>query len=82
MQNKQDITVNKVSSLRDLERSGDCRYRRLRYASPTVNKVSPLQGFASKSRRDSILLTVGEAEGATYGRDNGYILFVFHALIP
>jgi hypothetical protein len=26
MRNKQDITVNKVSSLRDLMRDGDCRY--------------------------------------------------------
>jgi hypothetical protein len=54
MQNKQDITVNKISSLRDLE-------------------ANPCKG--------DTLLTVGEAEGATYGRDNGYILFVFHALI-
>jgi hypothetical protein len=31
---------------------GDCRcYRRLRYASPTVNRVSPLQGLACKFRR-------------------------------
>jgi hypothetical protein len=37
-------------------------YRRLRYASPTVNKVSPLQGFSQKSRRDGTLLTVGEIE--------------------
>jgi hypothetical protein len=65
MRNKQDITVNKVSSLLDLMRDGDCR--RLRYASPTVNKVSPLQGFSLKSRRDGILLTVGEAEGVTCG---------------
>jgi hypothetical protein len=80
MQNKQDITVNNVSSLRDLVRKDDCRCRRLRYASPTVNKVSPLQGFSHKSRRDGTLLTVGEAEGSAYGRDNGYILFVFHDL--
>jgi hypothetical protein len=49
MQNKQDITVNKMSSLRDLE-------------------VKPCKG--------DTLLTVGEAEGATCGRDNCYILFV------
>jgi hypothetical protein len=67
MKNKQDITINKVPSLRDLVRSIDCRYRRLRYASPTVNKVLPLQGFVRKSRRDDTLLTVGEAEGATCG---------------
>jgi hypothetical protein len=42
MRNKQDITVNKVSSLRDLE-------------------AKPCKG--------DTLLTVGEAEGATYGRD-------------
>jgi hypothetical protein len=52
MQNKQDITVNKILSLRDLE-------------------AKPCKG--------DTLLTVGEAEGATYGRDNCYILFVFHA---
>jgi hypothetical protein len=78
MRNKQDITVNKMSSLRDLMRDSDCHYRRLRYASPTVNKVSPLQGFSSKSRRDGTLLTVGEAEGVTYGSNNCYILFISH----
>jgi hypothetical protein len=44
MQNKQDITVNKVSSLRDLE---------------------------EKPCKGDTLLTVGEAEGATCGRDSG-----------
>jgi hypothetical protein len=52
MQNKQDITVNKVSSLLDLE-------------------AKPCKG--------DTLLTVGCAFGFTYGRDNCYILFVFHA---
>jgi hypothetical protein len=79
MQNKQDITVNKVSSLRDLVRSGDCRYRRLRYASPTVNKMLSLRDLKAKPCKGDTLLTVGEAEGATCGRDNCFILFVFHA---
>jgi hypothetical protein len=43
-----------------------------------VNKVSPLQGFSLKSRRDGTLLTVGEAEGVTCGSNNGYILFISH----
>jgi hypothetical protein len=71
-ENKQDMTVNKVSSLRDLVQGANSLYRRLRYASPTVNKVLPLQGFAPKSRRDSTLLTVGEAEGATYGAEAAF----------
>jgi hypothetical protein len=44
----------------------------------TVNKVSPLQGFSHKSRRDGTLLTVGEAEGVTCGSNNCYILFISH----
>jgi hypothetical protein len=31
-----------------------------------------LQGFAHKSSRDSILLTVGEAEGVTYGAEAAF----------
>jgi hypothetical protein len=38
-------TVNRVSSLRDLECGVDGRYRRLRYASPAVNSVSSLRDF-------------------------------------
>jgi hypothetical protein len=79
MQNKQDITVNKVPFLRDLVRIGDCRYRRLRYASPTVNRVSSLRDLRAKPCKGGTLLTAGEAEGVTCGRDNCYILFVFHA---
>jgi hypothetical protein len=58
----------------------DCRCRRLRYASPTVNKVSPFRGFSLKSRRDGTLLTVGEVEGVTCGSNNCYILFISHLL--
>jgi hypothetical protein len=56
MRNKQDITVNKVSSLRDLMRDGDCRCRRLRYASPAVNKVSPLQVGCTKVSSYNLLM--------------------------
>jgi hypothetical protein len=38
-----------------------------------------LQDLEAKPCKGDTLLTVGEAEGATYGRDNCYILFVFHA---
>jgi len=39
-------TDSKVLSLRDLDRMGDTYNRRLRYASPTVNKVlSPAGHF-------------------------------------
>jgi predicted alpha-1,6-mannanase (GH76 family) len=41
-----------------------------------------LRDLEEKPCKGDTLLTVGEAEGATYGsRDNCYILFVFHALI-
>jgi hypothetical protein len=50
-----------ILSLRDLVQGGNSLYRRLRYASPTVNKVLPLQGFVRMSRRDGTLLTAGEA---------------------
>jgi hypothetical protein len=53
--------------------------RGLRYASPTVNKVPSLRDLYIKPGRGDTLLTVGEAEGATHGRDNCYILFVFYA---
>jgi hypothetical protein len=42
------------------------------------NRISPLQGFSRKSRRDGTLLTVGEAEGVTCGSNNCYILFISH----
>jgi hypothetical protein len=48
MRNKQVLTVNKVSSLRDLERGVDGR-RRLRCASPAVNSVPSLLDWVSDS---------------------------------
>jgi hypothetical protein len=69
-----------MSSLRDLVRDGDCRYRRLRYASPTVNRVLSLRDLGAKPCKGDTLLTVGEAEGVTCGSNNCYILFISHPL--
>ncbi|MDR1119777.1 MAG: hypothetical protein LBM08_02555, partial [Dysgonamonadaceae bacterium] len=58
----------------------DITIRRLRYASPTVNRVLSLRDLGAKPCKGGTLLTVGEAEGATCGRDNCYILFISHPL--
>jgi hypothetical protein len=69
MKNRQDIAVDKVSSLRDLVRGDNSLYRRLRCASPTVNRVLSLRDLRTKPCKGDTLLTVGVAEGATYGAE-------------
>ncbi|MDR1121014.1 MAG: hypothetical protein LBM08_08860 [Dysgonamonadaceae bacterium] len=47
---------------------------------PRRGEIIPsLRDLGSKPCKGDTLLTVGETEGATCGRDNRYILFVFHA---
>jgi hypothetical protein len=57
MRNKQGITVDKVPS-RDLVRSGNRCYRRLRYATPTVNNMPSLRDLRAKPCKGDTLLTV------------------------